>query len=272
MAKNILFVDIDGTLVGVKDGKAYIPQSAIDAIRQTRKNGNLVYLCTGRSLAEIYDNILEIGFDGIIGAAGGYIQHEGKAIFHKTLSKENLSVIEPFLVENDYCYYLEANSGLYATQSFLDFLKYDFYHGNVSPDNAFYYAMQDINTCSREDVNKISFISKTSPFEVMSDRFQDDFYLVRASWGKDIATAGEISNKGINKATAIHFLLEYLDCKDATTYAFGDSMNDLEMFECCNYAIAMGDSRHGVADHADFVTKDLLDDGLAYAIEHYHLI
>ena len=32
-----------------------------------------MFLCTGRSLAEIYPHILDVGFDGIIGAGGGFV-------------------------------------------------------------------------------------------------------------------------------------------------------------------------------------------------------
>lgn len=55
MAK-ALFFDIDLTLVGVDENKnAFIPQSAINAIRKTREEGNLAFVATGRSLSQIED-------------------------------------------------------------------------------------------------------------------------------------------------------------------------------------------------------------------------
>lgn len=71
MTKKIVFVDVDGTLV-TDDG--LVPASAKTAIIKARNNGHQVYLCTGRSKPELYDSILSIGFDGIIGAGGGYIE------------------------------------------------------------------------------------------------------------------------------------------------------------------------------------------------------
>ncbi|RGL61492.1 hypothetical protein DXC56_00460 [Bifidobacterium bifidum] len=44
----MLFLDIDGTLVG-KDQR--IPQSVIRAIRAAQGNGHLVLICTGRARA-----------------------------------------------------------------------------------------------------------------------------------------------------------------------------------------------------------------------------
>ena len=68
MSKKIIFFDVDGTLVDVRPAREYVPESTIKAVRETRKKGNLCFLCTGRSLAEIYPHILDVGFDGIIGA------------------------------------------------------------------------------------------------------------------------------------------------------------------------------------------------------------
>lgn len=64
MNKKIIFLDVDGTLV---DYENRLPDSAVDAIRKARKNGHRVYICTGRSKAEVYQNLWDIGLDGMIG-------------------------------------------------------------------------------------------------------------------------------------------------------------------------------------------------------------
>ena len=50
----IIFLDVDGTLV---DYENHLPDSALTAIRAARKNGHCVYLCTGRSRAEVYPTL-----------------------------------------------------------------------------------------------------------------------------------------------------------------------------------------------------------------------
>ena len=55
----LIFLDVDGTLV---DYHNRIPESAIKAIRQAREKGHLVYVCTGRSKAEMQPELWEIGF------------------------------------------------------------------------------------------------------------------------------------------------------------------------------------------------------------------
>ena len=49
--EKVIFIDIDGTLVDYENN---LPDSAVEAIQQARKNGHRVYVCTGRSKAEFY--------------------------------------------------------------------------------------------------------------------------------------------------------------------------------------------------------------------------
>lgn len=107
--KNIIFMDVDGTLCGQDGG---VPSSARDAIIETRSKGNLVYLCTGRSLPEINEEILSIGFDGIIGAGGGYIENQKEVLFHQVMEKEDVMLAVNYFKKHNIGYYLESNDGL----------------------------------------------------------------------------------------------------------------------------------------------------------------
>ncbi len=50
----VIFIDVDGTLL---DYENKLPASADRAIKEARKNGHRVYICTGRREAEVYDYI-----------------------------------------------------------------------------------------------------------------------------------------------------------------------------------------------------------------------
>lgn len=54
--------------------------------------------------------------------------------------------------------------------------------------------------------------------------------------------------------------------------AFGDGGNDKQMLQHVSLAIAMGNAGDELKSIADFVTKDVDDDGVAYALKHYGLI
>ena len=55
-------------------------------------------------------------------------------------------------------------------------------------------------------------------------------------------------------------------------YVFGDSSNDLSMFEYAQHTIALGAHSEVLDPYTEFVTKTVEDDGIAYAMKHYGLI
>lgn len=81
----IIFIDVDGTLLNYENK---LPESATKAIRQARANGHRVYICTGRSEAEVYDYIWDIGLDGMIGGNGSYVKDHDTVVMHQLITKE----------------------------------------------------------------------------------------------------------------------------------------------------------------------------------------
>ena len=94
-----------------------VPESAKRAIALTRAKGNLVYLCTGRSKAEIYDFILECGIDGVIGAGGGYIEIGNQMLYHKKVTNKAVNHMVDYFDTNNFDYYVESNGGLFASKN-----------------------------------------------------------------------------------------------------------------------------------------------------------
>ena len=90
----ILFIDVDGTLV---DYTNHLPESAVTAIRKARANGHRVYICTGRSRAEVYSNIWGIGIDGMIGGNGSYVEDHDTVVMHQLITKEQCRHIVDWL-------------------------------------------------------------------------------------------------------------------------------------------------------------------------------
>lgn len=81
----VIFIDIDGTLL---DYENKLPASADRAIKEARKNGHRVYICTGRSEVEVYDYIWDIGLDGMIGGNGSYVKDEDTVVMHQLITLE----------------------------------------------------------------------------------------------------------------------------------------------------------------------------------------
>ena len=111
----IIFLDVDGTLV---DYENHLPESAVLAVRKARENGHRVYICTGRSKAEVYENIWEIGLDGMIGGNGSYVEDHGHVVMHQMITPEQCRHIVDWLKEHRLEFYLESNAGLFASAGF----------------------------------------------------------------------------------------------------------------------------------------------------------
>lgn len=278
MEQQIIFLDVDGTLC---DEFGALPQSAVDAVHQAQANGHLVYLCTGRALAELYDYILDIGFDGIIGSAGGYIQVGKDVIFERHFTKSEIESIVQFFNANQIPFYLEANSGIYASQScvtsFHNFIKR---MCAKKPDQAaniqqtfgnYVNSMIDYQKSNFLDINKITFLDNSYGFDEIKQHFPEYILIPNtvADYGKN---GGELALKGISKGFAITKVIEHLNFDIANTFGYGDSYNDHEMIEVVKHGIAMGNATQSLKDIADDVTDNASQDGLYNSFKKYHLI
>ena len=267
--KNILFVDVDGTLTGFKNGSQYTPQSAITALQSSKAKGNLNVICTGRSLFELntIGNIQEMGFDAIIGANGGYIEYKQKEIYHKVINKEDVDSIMKYFDSIDLGYYLECNEGLFWSKALKELM-----YKNRTPEqieaSQFLKIFRPLEECHYL-VNKISFRCSLEQLDIIENKYGEQYGLVKTSYGD--GKGGELFNKGVTKYSAITYLLDYLNINEIHTYGFGDSMNDREMFLACDTKIAMGNARDNLKEDANYVTDSLDQDGLAKAIHYYHL-
>ena len=274
----ILFIDVDGTLV---DYENKLPQSAVEAIRQARKNGHKVYLCTGRSKAEIYPEIWAIGVDGLIGGNGAYVEDNGKVVAHKLITLEQCKRIVDWLHNRGLEFYLESNNGLFASENFEAagepvIKKYAAYKGKDGAESMtvrkLFPDMIFDGELYRDDLNKVSFILNTyDDYLAAKNDFPD---LKVGTWGGKGETAlfGDFGVKDISKSSGIEMMLKHLGVDKSDTIAFGDSKWDIDMFEYCGVSVCMGDGGDDAKAAATFVTTNVMDDGLYNAFKRLNLL
>lgn len=77
---------------------------------------------------------------------------------------------------------------------------------------------------------------------------------------------------GGSKAEGIKKVIERLPFDIGDTYAFGDGLNDLQMIEYVGTVVAMGNAVPELKEIADFVTKPVDEDGIAYAVKELGLL
>ena len=274
----IIFIDVDGTLV---DYDNVLPASAVEAIRKARANGHKVYISTGRSRAEVYQEIWDIGLDGMIGGNGSYVEDNGEVVMHQLLTAEQSRRIVDWLHERKLEFYLESNNGLFASENFETRGEpvMQEYSARKGQDNAAKMTVRQAfpemifdGELYRDDLNKVSFILESyEDFLAAKEAFPD---LQAGTWGGvgETALFGDLGVKGITKAHAIDALLQHIGGKIEDTIAFGDAKIDIPMFEYCAVGVAMGNGGEEIKAKADFVTDAVADDGLAHAFQRLGLI
>ena len=83
---------------------------------------------------------------------------------------------------------------------------------------------------------------------------------------------GEVVPAGCSKGAGIDDLRIALGMRTEDCYAFGDSQNDLSMFQHVGNSIAMGNATEDVKGVCSYVTDRPEEDGIAKALKHFGLI
>ena len=272
--QKIAFVDVDGTLVN-KD--LVCPSSAVNAISAARSNGHLVYLCTGRQRPTISDDILEIGFDGIVSSSGARIESKGAVIRQSVMDPAVVQKVTAYLDSLRIPYHQESATGLIGNAVMLDQVKR--LRKDAAADSLIKRLDERIAILEGNmhtvpgDVTKIVFLYTD---EALVDRiaaaFAADCDLFRMYMPFLGGRGGEISTKGIHKGFALRFVARHHSIDPAQTLAIGDSDNDSKMLEAAGLAIAMGNGDASLKAIADYVTTDIDHDGLAHAFKYAGLV
>ncbi|WP_310603808.1 HAD family hydrolase [Anaerosporobacter sp.] len=261
MNKSILFFDIDGTILSEKTH--IISEDTKDAIETARKNGHLAFINTGRTLEELDDRIFSIEFDGYICGCGTYIMHKDDVLLSNLLTKDCMDSVLRDLKECRIEACLEGISTVYYdTATTIPFIckqresmkARDFNLGTFEDENIDF---TKFTIWLRDDSDYDTFYNKQKNAFTFIDR-GNQFY--------------EIVPKGFSKATGIQFLLDYFHIALEDAFAFGDSTNDLPMLEYVTNSVVMGNADPALYSLASFVTKDVDENGIRYALEHYGLI
>lgn len=82
----------------------------------------------------------------------------------------------------------------------------------------------------------------------------------------------EINAGQIDKSDGIAALAAHWGLAMDEIMSFGDGANDVQLVQNCGIGVAMGNGCAQVKDAADFVTRRIEDDGVAYALHHYGII
>ena len=276
MGRKLIFLDIDGTLVSALSSPT---QAVGEAIRQARANGHLVFLCTGRNLAIIGPDILEIGFDGVVASAGAYVSVGGQILLDQLLPEELVQeCLSVFHSLGMFCR-IETPEGIYTDPQMEELLR----TASPDPKNSELIRMQKeiesgltirkYDEYPRQGAYKLCFTSTSlEPVEearkALGDRFE---FVVHPYGGSTSCFNGEIIPREVDKGRGIQLVCRHFNAGLEDTVAFGDSMNDASMLKCAGAAVAMGNACDELKALADTVCEGVEQDGVALELHRMGL-
>ena len=223
--------------------------------------------------------LLEYGFDGLVGSAGGYIEYGGQVVYDCPMTPEQQKLTMDVFQRSGVYRTVEGRDRSYTDEAFKDFLREAAQaEGNSEllrwrEQIESELGIRPMAEYQGEPIYKIGFVSRNAndlrePMRVLGDSF--DFCLQ----GTDQfgAINGELINKAFNKGKAVERLCEYLGVSVKDTIAFGDSMNDLEMIQTAGLGICMGKGSEALKKVAEEICLPVGDDGLYKAFLRHGLI
>lgn len=267
MGRKIIFLDIDGTLT--EAGSNVPPRSAIDAIRETQRRGNYVFLCTGRNY-DMLSPLLPLGFDGVVASCGGYVRFKNQVIYDCPMTEEQKVRAMEVLKKNGIFRTVECMDGSYTDEGFKEFLEK---HGNDERSNSELLRwrkqiehslnIRPMAEYKGQPVYKIVIMAESAgqlqePEQILGREFSlcvqepDAYGFIN----------GEVINRKFDKGKGVVRVCSFLGIPLGDTVGFGDSMNDREMLETVGLSICMANGSCAVKELADDVCPPVGEDGL----------
>ena len=254
-----IFFDIDGTLVSLSTHR--IPQSAVDAITQAKRQGVKIFISTGRPFPLI-DNIGEIRHlvDGYITTNGAWcfmgdrviscspIPQNDAATMVRLADEMNFGTL--VVGEKDIIIYNDNGSGeVFRRLLNIRDLKSDVPVGTVLSQRV----LQFTPIISMEQEERL----KPHLPGCESSRWCPDF--------------ADFTARDVNKGKGLLAMIAGLNIGIGETMAFGDGGNDLSIVRTAGIGVAMGNANESLKAVADYVTDTVDDNGISNALHRWVL-
>lgn len=262
--KGIVFFDLDGTLLDNR--KDMIPQSALRALRLLKQNGYVVALSTGRDMDNHYSKKyqMQVEPDAIVHLNGIKITVGDQFLFDHYMDEKLLGEIAAYAKAHDICFGTTVGKEDFYTvprkRSHADAVYNKYIQRNYVPfDEIFRRGLR---------VRGLSYAGDLAREKAVIEARFPEIRLIgfTSQEGADVVERGYSKAEGMKKVCAYYGL----DAKKA--YAFGDSLNDMEIIKAVGCGIAMGNAVPELKAGADYVTDPIDQDGIWNACRHFGLI
>lgn len=251
----IIFFDIDGTLCRYEDT---VNDNIKRCFKRLHKGNHVVFLCTGRSPKDISNDILSLGFEGIIACMGAVIIHGNEVLQNRFITPDMLLETVGLMIERKVPALILGIDEVLRTEQ----MKPTPLETGIVRSVEDLYRNGKLVEISSLDIEYPN-VSTLGKIREIMDKHSD---LIEYN-----ETSGQTRLKGVNKAEAIRVVLARYSHENLKSYAIGDSQNDIEMLNCVDVGIAMGDAPDIVKSAASWITSTVEEDGVCNAMKHFGL-
>ena len=250
--KKLFCFDIDGTLRTTSDHK--VPKSTIKELHQLKDDGHHLLISTGRSIDSLkHTHIYEIfPFDGYVCNSGQALLDKNLKVLHKEIIPENI-VKKTIQVakEHNIPLALKTVPRIITQEPNEDVLRSCQFFNNPIPQ---------VGTYTNQEIGAmIAYGPLGYDYEEFKAIKELDVMPGESSYA-------DITLKGISKATGIAYFMKTWHYD--SYIAFGDSLNDVEMFKHAAISICMGQGNKELKQMSSYVTDPIDQDGLYNACIH----
>ena len=253
MKPRIIFFDIDGTLVPLKEG---IRPRTVEALQKLRQNGIRLCIATGRAPMEV-PKFEGLSFDAFLTYNGSYCFTPEQDIFKNTILTEEVATLIRNATALGRPIALANTTRLAANGS--------------EPDLEEYFAIGGVELKIAEDFEEMA---KGEIFQVLMGGREEEYPAIlkdvshakiAAWWDRAVDIIPANGGKGI----AVEKVLEFYGISKADSMAFGDGNNDIEMFGAVGTGVAMANASDRLKAVAADTCRDVKEDGVYwYCLEH----
>lgn len=252
MNKNLVFFDIDGTLLPYGEDK--IDKDVIKAINETKSDDTEVFICTGRCRMQAMDYIKQLETTSFICSNGQDVVYQGKQVysnvFDANLKQKLIKIFEEHQVDWGYetieRIFIPQTSSAHTIKNWLK--EYGILDVGISSTNYHEGVYQFWAFGEKSHVERIEQTLRTNKIKYLK-------------WNE---SSLEILPCDESKAKGISYIKAALEAKgkNVKTYAFGDGVNDIEMLSYVDESVAMGNASDAVKKVAKHVTSPCHEDGI----------
>lgn len=263
MEKAALFFDIDGTVLS--EITKEIPESAVEALIKAREEGHLLFINTGRTYCSVPTKLKRMPFDGYLCGCGIYFTFDEKVIFEKHMDPVRGDEIADFMEKCRIDGIFEGAEDVYFTSRISRFDRLENTKKYMNNRGLGIERYMEQRRCPYDKI--FIYTDEKSDTKAFFEFIKEDMDVIDRG-----SNTFECILKGYTKGTAIDWVLEHFGIAKDKSYVFGDSSNDLSMFQHAGHAIAMEVHDSVLEPYTEFVTKSVEEDGIAYAMKKYGLI